>query len=235
MTKHPRQAVKIGAALCAGAVTVVAIVNVLSRAGPPRPANISPGTAVRPAPAAPAGELSIGSPSAPLVIYEYTDFKCPECNKFHRAAGATLRREFIDTGRVRLVVRPYPTFGEDAGLALYGSYCALAQGRLASYHDELFDYMWRTHYGGGTYDQAARPTFTPQVLTARAAAVGLDNAAFETCLRGKTHEAAYTAALHKAAADEVQGTPTVIVGRQKVVGNQPYEVYKTLIEVALRP
>lgn len=177
--------------------------------------------------------LSIGNPEAPVTIIEYTDFKCPECNKWHQQAGAEIRRDFVETGRARLIVQPYPTFGEDAGLALYGAYCAAAQQKFDAYYTMLFSHMWQTYYKNGNYEQAAKPTFSLDVLTSLTQTAGLDHTAYRTCLENKTYERDYTAAMHSAAADEVQGTPTVIIGGRKIVGNQPYNLYKTLLDMEI--
>lgn len=177
--------------------------------------------------------LSIGNPEAPVTIIEYTDFKCPECNKWHEQAGAEIRRDFVETGRARLVMRPYPTFGEDAGLALYGAYCAAAQQQFGPYYNTLFSHMWQMYYKDGSYEQAAKPTFTPELLASLARTAGLDHTAYQACLQDKTYERDYNAAMHSAAADEVQGTPTVIIGGRKIVGNQPYSLYKTLLDMEI--
>ncbi|QQS19228.1 thioredoxin domain-containing protein [Candidatus Saccharibacteria bacterium] len=59
----------------------------------------------------------------------------------------------------------------------------------------------------------------------------MDATSFTTCAGGRTHADAYNTAVDKAAGDSVQGTPTIIIGGQKVVGPQPYNIYKALLEV----
>jgi protein-disulfide isomerase len=179
-------------------------------------------------------ELIIGNKSAPITIIEYGDYKCPKCNEFHQQAGKDIRREWVDTGKAKIVYRPFPLFGEDSGLALYASFCAAEQGKFAAYHDKMFGYMWTNFLSKGDTDATVRTLFSPEKLGQLAGEAGLDAAQFSTCAAGRTHATAYNAAVDKAAGDSVQGTPTLIIGGQKIVGPQPYQIYRTLLEIQER-
>ncbi|MCA9327037.1 DsbA family protein [Candidatus Saccharibacteria bacterium] len=177
--------------------------------------------------------LLIGDPKAPLTIVEYGDYKCPECGKYHQAAGKQIREQYIDTGKANLEFRPFPLFGEDAGLALYASYCATEQGKFAAYYDTLFGYMWQNYYQYGNEHAASDTIFTNEKLAELAKQAGLDGQTFSTCAAGKTYEQNYNAAVDKAAGDSVQGTPSVIIRGQKIVGPQPFAIYKTLLDAGV--
>ncbi len=178
-----------------------------------------------------ASQLVIGRTGAPITIIEYGDYKCPKCNEFHQQAGKDIRRDWVDTGKAKIIFRPYPLFGEDSGLALYASFCAAEQGKFTAYHDKMFSYMWSNFLSKGDTDATVRTLFSPTKLAQLAGEVGLDEATFRTCAGGRTHADAYNTAVDKAAGDSVQGTPTLVIGGQKVVGPQPYNVYKTLLDV----
>lgn len=176
-------------------------------------------------------ELLIGKATAPITVIEYGDYKCPKCNELHQKAGKDIRRDWVDTGKAKIIYRPFPLFGEDSGLALYASYCAAEQRKFSAYHDKMFNYMWTNFLSRGDTDATVRTLFSPEKLGQLAGEVGLDTEQFTTCAGGRTHAAAYNTAVDKAAGDSVQGTPTLIIGGQKVVGPQPYSVYKALLEV----
>ncbi len=178
-----------------------------------------------------ASQLVIGKATASITIIEYGDYKCPKCNELHQKAGKDIRREWVDTGKAKIIYRPYPLFGEDSGLALYASYCAAEQGKFSAYHDKMFSYMWSNFLSRGDTDATVRTLFSPEKLGQLAGEAGLDAEQFTTCAGGRTHATAYNTAVDKAAGDSVQGTPTLIIGGQKVVGPQPYSVYKALLEV----
>ena len=176
-------------------------------------------------------ELVIGNTNASITIVEYGDYKCPKCNDFHQKAGKDIRREWVDTGKAKIIYRPFPLFGEDSGLPLYASFCAAEQGKFAAYHDKMFSFMWDNHFSKGDFDATTAKLFSPGRLGELAGQAGLDATGFATCAAGRTHADAYNIAVDKAAADSVQGTPTLIIGGQKIVGPQPYNVYKALLQV----
>ncbi len=178
-----------------------------------------------------ASQLVIGKATAPITIIEYGDYKCPKCNELHQKAGKDVRRDWVDTGKAKIIYRPFPLFGEDSGLALYASYCAAEQGKFTAYHDKMFSYMWDNFLSKGDTDATVRTLFSTEKLGQLAGEAGLDAEQFTTCAGGRTHATAYNTAVDKAAGDSVRGTPTLIIGGQKVVGPQPYNVYKALLEV----
>lgn len=178
--------------------------------------------------------LLIGSPDAPVTMIEYTDFKCPECNKFHQAAGKEIRKTYVDTGKVKIVFRPYPVFSEDGGKALGGSYCANQQGKFPEYHDALFAYMWDTFYSRGELEKAIEDVLTDSVMRSITESIDMDYAAYAICLEDPATRAAYDADVLKAADDEIQGAPSFVIDGEKIVQNQPFPVFEAVIESKLR-
>jgi protein-disulfide isomerase len=71
-----------------------------------RPARLPPEEVLKPG-ALP--ELSIGREDAPITIVEYADLSCPACAHFHKNVLPELKKKYIDTGKVRLVFREFPT------------------------------------------------------------------------------------------------------------------------------
>ena len=55
-----------------------------------------------------ADDFVIGKASAPVTIIEYASLSCPHCAAFHNQVLPTLKKDYIDTGKVRLVYRDYP-------------------------------------------------------------------------------------------------------------------------------
>src|SRR5271169_3104626 len=55
-----------------------------------------------------AGWYSIGRDDAPVTMVEFADYQCPFCRKFHSETFAELRKNYIDTGKVRFVSRDFP-------------------------------------------------------------------------------------------------------------------------------
>jgi protein-disulfide isomerase len=57
----------------------------------------------------PLGDKILGSESAPVTIVEYASVTCGACAAFHQQTYPTLKSKYIDTGKVRLIMREFPT------------------------------------------------------------------------------------------------------------------------------
>lgn len=179
------------------------------------------------------GDLIIGDPSAPASMIEYGDYKCPSCADYHQEAWLDIKRDYVDAGKLKVIFRPYPVYGEDGAKAVYGSYCAAAQNKFEQYYTSIYDYMWATYFSKGDKDASVRPTLDTEPLKQITDSIGIDSSKFQSCVDEITYKTDYDQALSDAADDGVQGTPTFIINEQKVVGPQPYQIFKTLIDIQL--
>jgi protein-disulfide isomerase len=57
----------------------------------------------------PIGDHVLGKADAPVTIVEYASFTCPHCATFHAGTFKKLKEKYIDTGKVKLIFRPFPT------------------------------------------------------------------------------------------------------------------------------
>ncbi len=73
-----------------------------------------------------------GSPTAPVVIVKYASLTCPYCRRFHARTFPQLKREYIDTGKVRFILREFP-IGFQSGTATIAWRCAPPAKRLDLY------------------------------------------------------------------------------------------------------
>src|SRR6478735_6633041 len=73
--------------------------------------------------AADLGESAIGDATAPVTIIEYSSLTCPHCAAFHTQTLPELTKRYIDTGKVRLVLRDFP-LDETALKASVIAHCA---------------------------------------------------------------------------------------------------------------
>lgn len=83
-------------------------------------------------------ELSQGNENAKVTIIEYASMSCPACASFHRNTYPELKRKYVDTGKVRLIIREFPL----NNLAAAGSMlarCAGSPAKSLSLIDVLFE------------------------------------------------------------------------------------------------
>ena len=164
----------------------------------------------------------------PLTVIEFSDFGCPYCGTFENGTLPALRKEFVETGRVRwrfvpFVLGVFPNGAE----AMRAATCVAEQDPDASFwkmHDALFQNqdVWK---GARDPDQF----FRSYAVTA-----GVDGDAFSACYDDARSSDRVTAANALAGRAGVRSTPTFFVGRQMVQGALPIEEFRKVLNGALR-
>ena len=77
-------------------------------------------------------EMAWGRADAPVTIVQYASLTCPYCRRFHKETFPQLKREFIDTGKVRYILREFP-IGKTSGAATIALRCAKPEKYLELY------------------------------------------------------------------------------------------------------
>ena len=155
---------------------------------------------------------TIGSAAAPVTIVEWSDYQCPFCRRAHPTVEQVLN-EYKD--KIRFVYRDYPLpFHQQAMPASEAVHCAEDQGKFWEYHRNLFEVQ-------GDLSQAD--------LSKRATDIGLDAAAFSACVQSKKHDAAIQSAASDGSAAGVTGTPAFFINGRMLVGAQPIEQFRDII------
>ena len=177
--------------------------------------------------------LYIGEPDAKVSIIEYVDYKCPNCNRFHRDTGKELENKYVNSGEAKFEIRLIALLGPDSGRSAQSAYCANDQGIFVEFHNALLDYIWENHYKNGDYSDEFKDILTEDVLVSVAEPLGLDASEFRECIKANKHESQVEKNAERARNDEVLGTPGFKIGEQKFSGTQPISVFETLIELEL--
>lgn len=73
--------------------------------------------------AGPLPEMAMGRADAPVTIIKYASLTCPYCRRFQLETFPVLKRELIDTGKVRFIIREFP-IGYQSGHATIAWRCA---------------------------------------------------------------------------------------------------------------
>ncbi|WP_374103454.1 DsbA family protein [Streptomyces sp. RK31] len=77
-----------------------------------------------------ADPLALGSPDAPVVLIDYSDFQCPFCGRFARETKPALVRDYVDKGILRIEWRDFPVFGAESDQAARAGWAAGQQDRF---------------------------------------------------------------------------------------------------------
>jgi len=164
--------------------------------------------------------LARGRVDAPVVIVEYSDFQCPFCRRFAQQTAPRLLKKYVDPGLVRFEWRDLPYLGTESRTTAAAARAAGAQGRFWEFHDAV--YATERRVNSGALDDAA--------LRAVAQRIGLDLARFDADRTARTTLEAIDRDQREATSLGITGTPAFLVGGTPVIGAQPYEEFKRVID-----
>jgi len=158
------------------------------------------------------GAPVMGPANAPITIVEWSDYQCPFCKRAHPTIEQVLT-EYKD--EVKFIYLDYPLpFHQMAMPASEAVHCAEDQGKFWEYHKNLFEVA-------GDLSHAD--------LTKRATDLGLDGPAFQACTDSKKHDDVIKANYDDGSALGVTGTPAFFINGRMLVGAQPIEQFRELI------
>ena len=169
----------------------------------------------------------LGNKNAKVTIIEFSDFQCPFCRTFWRDTLSQLKKEYIDTDKIKFVYRDYPLgFHQGAKPAAEGAECARDQGKFWELHDKIF--QEQDKQGQGTIQ------FSKSDVIKWAGQIRLDMTKFNQCLDSGKYKAEVEKDFADGTAAGVSGTPTTFVNGRSLVGAQPYSSFKAIIEEELK-
>jgi protein-disulfide isomerase len=170
------------------------------------------------------GGFEVGSATAPLTLIEYTDYQCPFCRQFHTGTYEEIKKNYIDTGKLRFVSRDFPLdMHDNAPRAALAARCAADQGKFWELRQVMI--------------VNANQLQMSNLLT-YAADLKLDVDKFSACVTSEIYKADVAKDLAEGRAAGVTGTPTFILGRitdgsidgVRIVGALPYETFDAKLQ-----
>ena len=177
----------------------------------------------------------MGDENAPVTMIEFVDYECPFCKSFFDETLPQIKSEYIDTGKVKLVIRDLPLdFHQNAHKEAQAAECAREQGGDSAYfkyHDEIFKRT--TSNGTG---------LALTELSVIANDLGLDGSSLKQCLDSEKYKAEVDKDLADAASYGADGTPSFFIGKSDpsgnfqgtiLVGAQPANTFTQIIDALL--
>lgn len=171
----------------------------------------------------------LGEASARVTIIEFGDYQCPVCRLFWKETLPRIRKEYIETGKAKLVFRDFPLAGHPMAVpAAMAAECARDQGRFWEYHDKVYREQDRRAREGEVAE------FRGGDLKRWAADIKLDPAAFDACLDSGKYKQEVAADYAAATGVGLNGTPVFFVNGRALFGAHPFAVFQKVIEEELR-
>ena len=86
------------------------------------------------------GAQFLGQKNATVTVVEFSDYQCPFCARHVQQTLPLLRKEYVDTGKVKYVFRDHPleSIHPAAFKAAEAARCGGEQGKFWEMHDKLF-------------------------------------------------------------------------------------------------
>lgn len=170
---------------------------------------------------APADGMMLGKADAPVTIYEYSDFQCPFCREVAAEVVPALDKDYLATGKAKLVFKNLAFLGQESVWAAEAAACAADQGKFWQYHNKLFEEQRVENKGAFKVDNLKR----------FAREIGLDEVAFNTCFDEGKHKAEIVDERSEGQRRGVNATPTFFVGQTGV--DASYDAISKAVEEAL--
>ena len=147
------------------------------------------------------GAASLGHSTAKLALVEFSDFECPFCSRFTAEVLPTIKREYVDSGKVKLVFMhlPLQDLHPEATKLAFAAECSNQQGQFWGMHDLLFG---RRNPRGSGNDIPAMAQHLP-----------LDRLQFLRCVQSGAPQAIVQRHTELARRLAISGTPAFLVGR----------------------
>lgn len=167
------------------------------------------------------GDHILGNKNAPITIFEYASLTCPHCAAFATKTLPKLQKDWIDTGKAKLVYRDFP-LDQPAVLAATVARC-FPDDRYFPFIETLFQ---------NQDEWADRDETATKAALARIARLGgMSQDQFNACVANqKISDAVLNSRLVAAKQYGIDSTPTFFVNGTKVVGDLPYSEFVKYLE-----
>ena len=174
------------------------------------------------------GSPVLGNPNALITLVEFGDYQCHYCHVFFESIEGKIIKNYIETGKVKMIFKDYNIIGKDSVKASQGAHCANDQGLFWEYHDILYS-NWTGENNG--WASGAN-------LANYAQDIGLEMNQWTDCMSQQKHSKTILDSNEDAKKLQLTGTPAFFVissdGQvSKLFGAQPFEVFKRVFDEKL--
>ena len=165
-------------------------------------------------------DASMGEKDAEITIIEFSDYECPFCGRHFQQTYPQLKKNYIDTGKARLVFRDFPLgFHANALPAAMAAECVREKGGDSAYwemHDLLFQRQQELSVAN---------------LKQWAKSLGHD---IGSCLDSKKFEREVQKDLADGSSAGVSGTPAFFINKKLISGACPYRTFEQALNAELQ-
>ena len=171
-------------------------------------------------------ERTRGRAEAPVTMYEISDFQCPYCARFWRETFPAIERDYIATGKVRLIFvnMPITDIHPNAEPAAELAMCAARQHKFWQMHDLLFRHQ----------DAWADLKDPAPYFLSLGDSIHANQAALQDCLRGRAMRPVLISDVDGSRRSGAASTPTFYVEGTLIVGAQDFSLFKSVLDSIIK-
>ena len=171
---------------------------------------------------------ALGNPNAPLILIEFGDYQCHFCNVYFQDTEHKIIKNYVDTGKVKILFKDFTIIGPDSVSASHIAHCAGEQGKFWEYHNILYN-NWNGENNGWA---------SKQNLLKFANEIDLDMEKLIECDNENRYRATIDSSNNDARVLGLTGTPAFYVisntDIQRLFGAQKYEAFEEVFESMLK-
>ena len=177
----------------------------------------------------------LGNKDAKVTVIEFSDFQCPFCRRYWTQTLEQVKKNYIDTNKVRYVFRDYPLSFHPAAMPYaIAAECADEQGKFWEFHDKIFEEQ--NKQGAATIEYIGA-----DAVKKIAADLGLDAGKFNSCFDSEKYKDEVQKDFAAGTAAGVSGTPGFAIGKTSgntitagiLSGACPFDAFEKAIEAEL--
>jgi protein-disulfide isomerase len=175
------------------------------------------------------GEPFIGKADAPVTVAYWTDFQCPYCKHFEMNAFQDVLKDYINTGKVKMIFKDFQFLGPDSFAAAVAarSVWTLYPNQYFAWREAMFNAQDNENGGFGNEDSIV-------ALTKKIPGIDAKKVVDDITANQAKYQALVNADIQEAQKFGVRGTPAFVIGTQMTPGALEYSEIKPLIDAELK-
>jgi len=192
---------------------------------PDDPKTTQSGNTTGPKPTIIVSGKSIGSPSAPITVIDYSDFQCHYCQNFALDVEPLIDEYYIQTGKIRFVFKHLIIFGDESVLAAEAAECAAEQNQFWPYYHALMGLKLSTR----------AKDFTTEKAQELAQQLGLDMTLFNESLASGKFKDKVTQEVSESISLGFELIPTFVVNGMQIdsEASESFEEFSRILDAEL--
>jgi protein-disulfide isomerase len=162
--------------------------------------------------------MTLGAAQAAVTVEMFSDYQCPYCKHANDTVNHTLIEQYVKTGKIKFVYRPFNFLGEESLNAANAAYCALDQNRFWEFKESLFANQNGENQGA----------FRQERLIALGKFAGIkDMGKFTTCVQKNQHSQQVSNDNAFGQKSTIQSVPTYFVNGENVKDGDIFKIIDT--------